>query len=570
MTSKKPQISIKRRFALLFFVTCLICGGLVVRLFQKSILQNNYYRALAEKQYTVQKEIPAHRGKIYVTSANDSELFPIATNMQFWDLLMIPKNIKNKKETAKKISPIINMSETEIYDLINNDKPYLPPIKKKMEKEEAQKVEDLGINGVMLVPDEYRYYPENELASHIMGFVDGSKEGRYGIEGYYNDELKGQEGVSDTSQDSLGNLISLWSQPNGKDGYDLVLTIDRVVQYITEQKLKEAIDKFQADSGQIIIMDPKTGKIIAMSSYPEFNPNDFAQQQDINIFNNPNTAVAYEPGSVMKIVSMSSAIDQNAVQPETANVFESQVQVADKIIKTSTGKAYGKETMTQVLENSDNVGMVWAVQKLGKEKLYQYFNQFGIGDKTGIDLDTEVAGNIPEFKNWWDVTFATMSFGQGLSLTPIQVLSSISSIANRGHLMQPYVVDKILDGSKTETEVKPREIHQTVSEDTADKMSQMMVSVVNSEKSQPAIVPGFQMAGKTGTAQVPDLKKGGYIEGQSNHTFVGFGPANDPKFSILVKLDNPKSSLWAEGTSAVVFGDLAKWLVSYYQLQPNQ
>ena len=557
---------LNRRLNIVFAIIIIIGLGLVLGLFKKQVLQNNYYTALAKKQYTVTKDLVANRGEIFVYDQGETEPQKLATNLHFYDLLMVPKNIKNPKEVARKLSGLRGMTEKEIYDQINNNKPYIPPVKKKIDTETAKKIEDLNINGVMLVPNMWRYYPENNLASFVLGFVDAEGEGRYGLEGYYNQELKGTTNQIDVEKDFFNSNNFLLSNEKAFDGSDLYLSIDRTIQYIAEQKIKEAVAKNQAGSGSILIMDPKTGKILAMAGSADFNPNLFFEQKSVDIFNNPNTVYPWEPGSIFKPIIMAAAIDTGEVQPDTEGVFGSSVKVGSYTIKTSTGEAYGRETMTQVLENSDNVAMVWLGNLLGKEILYKYVRDFGFGQKTQIDLDGETPGEIPELKNWRPINLATASFGQGISTTPIQIATAYSAIANKGNLMQPEVVEKIV-GPNNETIVrKPKIVRRIISEETAKKITEMMISVVERGHGKKARVAGYWVAGKTGTAQIPDPDKAGYLEDANIGSFAGFAPAHDPKFAMIVKIDRPKNVEWAESSAAPVFGEMAEWLLNYYQV----
>ncbi len=557
---------VQNRLKFFVIVIILVSLGLIIRLFQKQVLEKSHYIALAKKQYTVTQETFPQRGKIFISDFYDLEPYQVATNLHFYDLLMIPKNITDTKKTAKKLSNLIGMSEKEIYDLINNDKAYIPSIKKKIDPDTAKKIEELELTGIMLVPNIWRFYPENNLACFVLGFVDAEDQGRYGVEGYYNQELEGEEAKIDVERENLGSWVYFTKQKAGFDGSDLYLTIDRNIQFIAEQKLKEAIEKNQAESGSMIIMEPTTGKILAMASWPDFNPNEFYKQESYDIFNNPVTAHSYEPGSVFKIFGMGGGLNEGKITPETEGVFGSSVRVGIETIRTSTGEAYGRETMTEVLENSDNVGMVWAAQQLGEELFYKYIKDFGFRAKTQIDLDTEARGQVLELEKWLPINLATISFGQGIAVTPIQLITAVSAIANKGKLVQPYVVDKIVEPDGTEIKKETKRVREVLTKETAETLAEMMVSVVERGHGKRARVPGFWVAGKTGTAQVPDPEKSGYLEGVNIGSFTGFAPAYDPKFAILVKINKSKAVEWAEASAAPVFGEMSEWLLNYFQI----
>ncbi len=550
-----------------------IATGLVVilglilgfRLFQKQVLEHGVYATAAENQYMVKESLPSQRGQIYA-----SDMFPLATNVQSYQVLAVPSQITNPDQVAGELAPILQMSQADIFNLINNNKNYLPPIKHGLTEEEGNKIAALKINGVTVLPEMERVYPEGQLASQVLGFVNKDGDGQYGLEGYYNDELKGDSGLLSAEKDITGRLFSIGEEINPQNGSDLVLTIDHAIQYQAEQVLAEAIKKYQADSGSIVIMDPKTGAIYAMAGNPTYDPNNYNQvpSGEQNVFNNPVIADAWEPGSVFKPLIMAAAINEGKVTPDTTQTFSNMVKVNGYEIHTATDHAYGKETMTNVLENSDNVGMVWVAQQLGKAAEAQYLTNFGFGRKTGIELNTESTGIMADVKKWSDVQAATIAFGQGISVTPIQLVTAIASIANGGHLMQPYIISEIHEAGGKVDKQSPEEVKTVLSAQTAQEVTQMMVSVVKDGQGKKAGVAGYNIAGKTGTAQIPD-PSGGYYTDRQIGSFVGFAPAEDPKFVMLVRLDQPKTVAWAEDSAAPAFGEMAQWLLQYFGIAPS-
>lgn len=555
-----------KRIQILGVVLIVLTLLLGYRLFRVQILERNDYLAQAENQYIIKKDLPALRGNIYF-----SDMFPAATNTRLYQVIVVPKQVKDKNEMAEKLAPLINTKIDELLVLIDNEKSYIPPLVKHLKEAEAQKIADLKLKGLQVVPESLRYYPEGELASQVLGFVDSSGEGHYGIEGYFNNELKGVGGEIYGEKDTKGRMFDINSNVQPRNGLDFILTLNHDVQYKVEQILKESVEKYLADSGTVIINDPKTGKIIAMANYPTYNPNEFNKvtTEDQNRFNNPAVSSPWEPGSVFKPLIMAAAINENKVQPDTENVFGSEITVNGYKIRTSTGEAYGKETMTEVLENSDNVAMVWISELLGKDTMHKYITNMGFNRKSGIELDTESAGELADIKKWSDVQRANISFGQGLTTTALQVLDATAIIANKGKLMQSYIVDKTIDYSKKEDVRQPKEVAQVVTEDTAKKVTDMMVSVVVNGHGKKAAVEGYKVAGKTGTAQVPK-PGGGYYEDRHVGSFVGFAPADDPKFTMIVRLDNPKNVDWAESSAAPTFGEIADWLLDYMSVPKDQ
>ncbi len=545
---------------------------LVWRMFEIQIIGHDRYLDLAQDQQRFEKIEIAQRGKIYVgnSKVDDSRYYPLAFDVKKFAVWVVPKNVRQKEKTASKLGPLLAMSEKEIFDKINNDKVYIPPVKKGLTLDEANKVKAEKLSGVLVVPEYSRYYPEGTLASHVLGFVNAEGEGNYGFEGHYNNELKGLEGKVEGEKDTLGRVINLLNQQNPKDGISYVLSLDRSVQYFVEKKLEEAVNKFQADSGSVVIMDVKTGGIVAMASWPNYDPNNFREVAETSpaVFVNPVIAHLYEPGSVFKPVIMAAALDQGVVTKETREVFNNYTVVDGYEIHTAENKAFGEEDMSAVLQNSDNVAMVWISDKLGKEKEYSYINDFGFFDKTRLDLDTEVVGYAPPLKQWRDINRATISFGQGITITPIELVAAYAAIANKGVYIYPHIVDKMILPDGSEKKKEKEEGKKVVAEPAAVAVSGMLTQTVDKGHAWRAGVPGFAVAAKTGTAQIPKAE-GGYEESEDglgifNHSLAGFAPAEDPRFAMLVKLEKPKTNRYAEDTSAVLFGEVSSYLLNYY------
>lgn len=564
---------INRRFGMVFVAVFLMIGSLLFNMFEKQVVDHERYRALAEGQQRFEETELAQRGRIYARDSylDDSKIFPLAFDIKKFSLFVIPKQVSKKDEVARELSKIVEIPESEIFEKINNEKLYLPALKKNIEYEVAEKIKNLHITGVYVVPVYRRFYPENNLASQVLGFVNEEERGNYGFEGHYNSELMGTLGKITGEKDTLGRIISYLEQKGAKDGASYVLTIARPVQFFVEQKLQEAITKYQADSGTVVIMDVETGGIVAMASFPCFNPNNYQDQAKIdqNIFMNPATAYVYEPGSIFKPIVMAAALDTGVVTKETESTFGNFTVVDGHEIHTAEDKAFGLESMAQILQHSDNVGMVWVGDQLGNEKLYQYITKFGFLDKTNIDLDTETTGSMPALKNWRNINRATISFGQGISVTPIELVSAYTAIANGGVYQYPRIADKIILPGGEDKKIESRTGSRVIKEETSKQLTSMMISVVESGYGKRAGVAGYKVAGKTGTAQIPKAS-GGYEEGIYNHSFAGFAPADNPKFAMLVKLDKPKTSLYAEATAAPTFGEIASFLLNnYYRIPAN-
>lgn len=556
------------RISVVMLVTVGFFVAVAVRSFSKQILEHDYYTALADNQQVWQSEQEARRGQIY-----DRNGYPLAVNLSLPALEVIPNQVDDAEYTARKLSLVIHLSREDELNLredLEGDSMYIPPLKHKLTGEEVEKVRELDLPGVILVPEDWRYYPEGQLASQIMGYLDTEGIGQYGIEGYFNDELMGSSGFVENYKDRTGRVIvdSEKVLNQVQQGVNLYLTIDRAVQYFVEEKLKNAVETFQADGGSVIILDPKTGQIIAMANYPTFDPNEYYNVEDYQYFNNAVVSSAWEPGSVFKPLTMAAAIDQGLITPETTEEFGASIKVLDREIWNSEKRPYGRETMTQVLENSDNVGMVWVGQQLGIDSFYEYLYKFGFGDPTNIDIANEAVGLVVDKSLVSEVDMATMTFGQGIAVTPIQMVSAMGAIANGGHLMKPYVVDKIETVDGKEVHIEPEKVRSVVNPATSSSVAAMMVSVVENGHGTQAGVEGYYVAGKTGTAQVP--VNGVYDPNKTIGSFVGFAPAFDPVFVMLVKVDIPKTTEWAESSAAPLFGEIAEFLLNYYMVPPER
>jgi cell division protein FtsI (penicillin-binding protein 3) len=561
-------------------VFVLVCGVILIwRMFDVQITKHEHYLSLAEGQQRFEKTEIAKRGQIYVHDSlvNDKAYYPLAFDIKKFSVWVVPRQVSNKEKTAGALASVLGMQKNEIFEQINNDKMYIPPIKKGLNLGEANKVKNEKISGVLVMPEYNRYYPEGTLASQVLGFVNADGEGKYGFEGRYNDELKGTAGNVTGEKDTLGRVISLLEQTDPKDGTSYVLTIDRSVQYFVEKKLTEAMQLYQAQSGTIAIMDIKTGGIVAMANTPTYDPNNYREQAKIDsgIFVNPAIGHLYEPGSIFKPMIMAAAINEGVINADTEGEFDWHVFVDNFEIKTAERKAFGKENMVQVLQNSDNVAMVWVSEKLGKDKLYQYLKAYNMLDKTGIDLDTEAIGYTPPFKYWKDINRSTIAFGQGISVTPLEILAGYATIANKGVYITPHIVDKIVYSDGSEKKVEKTEGARVLKEETASKMAEMLYNVVEGGHSWRAKVPGFKIGAKTGTAQI-SKPEGGYEESEDGlgiyiHSLAGFAPTEDPRYAMLVKLDRPKSAKYSENTAAPLFGEISNFLLNYYyRLEPMQ
>ena len=557
----------------------LLTAGLIWRMVDLQIFKYAEYTAEAQGQQRYQKTETAQRGRILVKDSSDasSPYYPLAFDIQEYSLWVVPQQVKDKEKTATALANLSGLAEKDIFAKINNDKLYIPALKKGLSFDDATKIKDGNLAGVFVMPEYSRDYPEGSLAAQVLGFVNDEGNGNYGIEGHYNNELQGKEGNVIGEKDTLGRVISLLDQTDPQNGTDYVLTIDRSVQYFVEQKLAEALPKYGAVSGTIIVEDIKTGGIVAMASTPTFDPNNFKTQAatDQSVFMNPAISSVYEPGSIFKPIVMSAALDSGAVTPETQNTFGASVDVDGFTIHTAEGKAFGTETMSNILEHSDNVGMVWVGQQMGNDNFLKYLNAYDLNQKTGIDLQGETVGTFPAKKDWRNITNATLAFGQGVSVTPIELLTAYATIGNGGKYIYPHLVDKMIYNDGTEKQITKQEGEQVIKPETAAAIEQMLYNVVLYGTSKKAAVDGFKVGVKTGTAQIPDPATGGYLDNDSklgiyNHSAAGIAPVDNPQFAMLVKLEKPTSSKYAESTAVPLWHDIADFLLNhYYRLTPT-
>lgn len=493
-------------------------------------------------------------------------------------------------------------------------------IKNKLTPEGSAAIKELNLKGVVLLPEHWRFYPEGGLASGLVGFINRENSGQYGIEGYFNSELEGKKGAIYAESDPFGRQITVGDTKivSAVNGDSLVLTIDRVVQKEVEEILKSAVEQYKADSGQAVIMNPFSGAIIAMANFPTFDPNVYAEAYTLRklepgemvektipifrkdeagqyvpvtdsdlenkdmekfiyenkfgpgVFKNRVISEYYEPGSVFKPLVMSVALDTKEVEPQTTYNNDGPLIIDEFEIKNSTGIYGGVTTMTEVLEKSLNTGMAWVAKKLGKRLMYEYLKDFGFGEYTNIKLEGETKGEVDYYSHWSKAQLLTTSFGQGIVVTPLQMITAWSALANGGKLMQPYIVDSIIrDNEVVKTE--PEIIHRVISEETSSIITSMLVSVVKGYHGR-AEIPGHLIAGKTGTAQIAG-KYGQYEKGEGTTitSFAGYFPATKPQFVVLVKLDRPRigEGTWGETTAAPTFQLIAKFLIDYYNIEPS-
>ncbi len=565
-----------RRLALVKLVFLFIIMIVLVRLFDLQILNHSWYEGLASGQHDILSELIPKRGQIYIQDKYAaSGRIVAAVNREANLLYAVPAEITDFDQVAEKLSPLINIEVERLTSLINKPGDPYEPLLHQVPDELVQKINQLELVGIKFTTETIRYYTPIPGLGQVTGFVgynENTRQGQYGIEGFWEKILAGKKGSLRAEKDVAGSLITLGKRDiiQATDGSDIVLTIDYNIQSEACSQLASSVKRHGADSGSLIIMDPKTGAIRALCNTPSFDPNNYSQIEDIKLFINPAVSHPYEPGSVFKPITMATALHTGTVTPETTYEDIGEVVIGQKIIKNSDGKAHGRQTMIQVLEKSLNTGVIFAMRQVGVENFRNMVNNFGFGSLSGIELPAESAGNIKSIYNSNEIYLATASFGQGISVTPLQLVTAYAVIANRGILMKPYIVKEIIapDGSKEV--IPPQEIRVVITPSEARTLAGMMVQVVEEGHGKRAGVTGYYVAGKTGTAQVPLKDKSGYDSDKTIGSFVGFAPIDNSSFVMLVKIDNPKDVVFAESTAAPLFGRLAKFLLDYYQIPPER
>jgi len=572
------RLRLTQRLVIVFFFL------VISRLFYWQIIRGDDLSTRASTQRDQIRSLPSLRGDIL---ASDGSLL-VGTKESYLLYAYIPQIEIEKETLIDRLTPIlatpeIPSSSAEVVpdpdELLRLTKEYLTTkldsgkkwiaLKHRITRDQRQSIESLDIAGLGFDPEPERSYPESSSSAQLLGFVgqnsDGLPQGFYGLEGYYDTQLQGQSGLIKEETDAHGRPILLgdFTQYFEKPGRDLVTSINRALQFQVEKKLRLALPKYGAKQGVVIVMETKTGAVQAIASYPSFDPRIF-YRYDAFLYKNIAIAHSFEPGSIFKPIVMAAAIDAGVLTPDShCDICKGPITIGDYTISTWNNQFHPDTTMTETIVNSDNTGMVFAARKLDKDKLEDYIRRFGIGSKTGIDLQEEISPPLRPESKWSQLDLATISFGQGIAVTPIQVITAINAIANGGQKVSPFVVSAIKDDERSHTLVRPRP-QTVIGKDTARDITDMMIAAVKDGEAKWTRLPGLTVAGKTGTAQIPD--QGKYQENKTIASFVGFAPAEDPRFTMLVVLWEPQTSQWGSETAAPLWFDIARDLVYLLRL----
>ncbi len=545
MFFKNIHIRIKIVMLLIFFLFALIIGKVFyIQVFSYEKL-NNYATGLWSRNLPIE----ANRGKIY-----DRNGVVLADNVTTTSLVLIPNQIEDKEKTAELIAPILGISYEDMYAHVSKKTSIerVHPEGRRLDYETADKISDLELPGVYLLKESKRYYPYGEMLAHTLGFVGIDNQGLSGLELMYDEYLTGSYGAIKYFSDAKGNKLELseiYEQP--QDGIDIYLTIDYNIQIALERELDNAISKYNPDQALGIVMDPKTGEVLAIASLPSFDPSNYEDYSTETINRNLPIWMTYEPGSTFKIITLATALEENLVDLEEEHFYDGgAVTVGGATIHCWKHGGHGDQTFLQVVENSCNPGFVDLGLRIGKETLFNYIDNFGFGEVTGIDLNGEASGIIFDIDKIGDLELATTSFGQGVSVTPIQQVTAVSAAINGGTLYTPYIV-KSLNEPETNSIIvnnEPKVVRKVISENTSAKVRYALESVVANGTGRNAYIANYRVGGKTGTAQ--KVQDGKYLVGNYITSFMGFLPADDPEVVVYVAIDNAKGVTQYGGTIA--------------------
>ncbi|MCP4051176.1 MAG: penicillin-binding protein [bacterium] len=554
------------RFFLICFYTilCLI----VVRLGYLQLFKHNFFLQKSTSQLKKIIKLYPNRGNVY-----DHKNKPLALTTTSYSAYTMPSQIKDKLEFTKKVTSVINSSQKDILKRINTRSPFVW-IKRKLNSTSYQKLLDLNLEGLDFIKEEKRVYPHNNLAADILGFVGIDNQGLGGLEYKYDSLLKGSSGKIILEGDPRGCRLITGSKktlpPN--DGKNIITTIDEYIQYIAQKYLKEGVEKNQAEAGHVIVMNPGTGDILAMADYPFFNANQWSKYP-VHTRKNSCVVDVFEPGSVFKVFTLAAALEENLFSYDQKIKVPEKLKIGRHTINEAHARKDGESgiySVSQIIEKSLNVGSSLLAGQLGKEKFYEYIKSFGFGKQTGIELPGESSGLLRHPDKWAKIDLSMISFGQGVACTPLQIATAVSAIANKGLLVKPRIIKYFTqETDQTMKSIPKKTVRRVIDKETALKVTEVMTNVVKQGTAVAASLPGYNVAGKTGTAQKAKKNGRGYEHGKYMPSFVGFFPSYKPEVLILVVLDSPKKNYYASLSACPVFKKIALATADYLNIAPD-
>lgn len=553
-----------------FYVTTIFITGLFMasgyRSFELQMLQSEKLSAGAKKQHSRVYKMPPVRGTLL-----DRNKKPLATSVWATSIYLNPKEVKDPHKLARTISKPLGLPREKLIGLTRSKKPFVW-IKRGEDPGTAKKIKALNLPGVGFTEEQKRIYPKGALLGQAIGFTNVDLKGVEGLEYGFEKMLAGKPATARIRTDGRGNRISdvlLNTKEQSTKGNDVLLTVDSNIQHITETALEKGVKEAKADRGAVLLMNPQTGEILSMASYPFFDPNRFGEFPQETIKNLP-VWMSFEPGSTLKVFLAATLLEEEMGDENTEYDCENgKRKIGPKVIKDVHG--HGILTVSETITYSSNI-CAWKMGRtLGKKKLHDSLRNFGFGDTVGVDLPGEARGKIQNLRNWGDLELATISFGQGISVTSIQLATALSSIANGGYLMKPYIVKKIISPEgKVLMEKNPELVKKVISYDTASKVTGILEQVVERGTGKNAAISGYRVAGKTGTAQMPDPETGTYHESRYLSSFIGFAPADDPRLALVVIVENPRTHTYGGVIAAPIFKSITEKVLFYMQIPPRE
>lgn len=559
------NIIIRKRITKLFLIVGAVLFLLVGRLAWIQFVQGEWLRQQAIENRMDDVPVPAKRGTIY--DRNGKEL---AVSVSGDSVMAFPADVKkgDPEKTARELAAILNMDYKEVYDKITQKKISVW-VKRKVEINKSKLIREKNLKGIEVYEESQRSYPNGKLAAHLLGFVGIDNTGLNGIEMSMNKELSGIPGRIIAEKDAAGRQIpqAMHKYIEPVPGNSLVLTLDETIQYFAERELDKVMEKNKPKGASIIVMDPQTGGILAMANRPDFDPNNYSEYKPETWRNNA-IWLNYEPGSTFKIITSSAGLEEGVVRPEDRFYDPGYVMVADRRIKCWKPEGHGAQSFVEVVQNSCNPGFIKVGLDLGKERFYKYIKAFGFGQRTGIPLAGESKGIVIPEKNAKPINVATISIGQSISVTPIQLITAVSAVANNGVLLKPQLVKEIHTPGGEVKKIEPVVVKEVLSKSAAKQVAGLLEKVVSEEGTGiDAIVEGYRMAGKTGTAQKAEA--GRYAQGKYVASFAGFGPVDNPRIAVLVVIDEPQGAYYGGQIAAPVFRELARDILRYLNVPPQ-
>jgi len=555
----------KVRIIFISFLLSLCFVLIAGRMFQLQVLKKEQLYKLAAQQHHIQIPLVPKRGTV-----SDSKNNELAVSIEVDSVYADARKVEDVERTVNKLASILQIDRGELKQKLKSRRSF-EWIQRKISSKEAEQIKALQLPGIHFLKENRRFYPNSQLAAHLVGFVGLDSKGLEGIEYQYDALLNGANHVMTTDRDALGRGIAMGKVPFKKeDPYrNIVLTIDKSIQHITETELGRGVEKWGAKGGMAIAMDPMTGKVLAMASYPTFNPNQFIQYRSKN-WRNRAISDIFEPGSLFKTFLAAAALEEQVVRPSDSFFCENgSYTVYDRTIHDTS--KHGWLTFQQIIKFSSNIGASKVGEKMGKERYYRYLSAFGFGEKTRVGLPGEGKGIVHHPRYWPPVALDTISFGQGVSVTGIQLVTALSAIANGGSLMKPYVVEKILnEKGEVVQSFQPEVVRKVISEETAKKVTALLKGTTEKGGTGEGAVPeGYEIAGKTGTAQKADSLLGGYSEDHYMSGFIGFAPAEGPKLVLLVVIDEPQGNNYGGVVAAPIFRAIMEKILPYLHVVPK-